>query len=76
MKQATVIIPAGQSNAVGGTSLWRDWLSPSGGDAYDPTACALSPEEPEEEPDVYHYDLGSTVELGRLFAEALLKAWD
>lgn len=191
--------------AVGGTSLWRDWLSPSGGDAYDPTACALSPaeavfainhglplkagwcynelvrltresldileatgytpvirgfcwmqgegdadipehtdhyaarydalrrdfsetfapyvagcvftdggiseiwtlwremnavkrtyaeahancvfvdtvahglstrEEPEEEPDIYHYDLGSTVELGRLFAEALLKAWD
>lgn len=32
-------------------------------------------EEPEEEPDIYHYDLGSTVKLGRLFAEALLGGW-
>ncbi len=45
MKQATVIILAGQSNAVGGTSLWRDWLSPSSGGDYDPEACAASPEE-------------------------------
>lgn len=31
--------------AVGGTSLWRDWLSPSSGGDYDPEACATSPEE-------------------------------
>ena len=30
--------------AVGGTSMWRDWLSPSGGEAYDPEARAESPE--------------------------------
>ena len=29
--------------ATGGTSLWRDWLSPSGGEAYDPNAYAESP---------------------------------
>ena len=31
--------------AVGGTSLWRDWLSPSSGGDYDPEAYAPSPEE-------------------------------
>lgn len=31
--------------AVGGSSLWRDWLSPSGGEEYDPTAYAESPED-------------------------------
>lgn len=31
--------------AVGGTSLWRDWLSPSSGGAYDPEAFAESPEK-------------------------------
>ena len=31
--------------AVGGVSLWRDFLSPSCGDGYDPTAYATSPEE-------------------------------
>ncbi len=31
--------------AVGGTSLWRDWLSPSCGGDYDPEAYAASPEE-------------------------------
>lgn len=31
--------------AVGGTSLWRDWLSPSSGGDYDPEAFATSPEE-------------------------------
>ena len=30
--------------ATGGTSLWRDWLSPSGGAEYDPNAYAESPE--------------------------------
>ena len=30
--------------AVGGTSMWRDWMSPSGSDAYDPAARAESPE--------------------------------
>lgn len=30
--------------AVGGVSMWRDWLSPSGGAEYDPTAFAESPE--------------------------------
>lgn len=30
--------------AVGGTSLWRDWLSPSCGGDYDPEACVESPE--------------------------------
>ena len=29
--------------ATGGTSLWRDWLSPSGGPEYDPNAYAESP---------------------------------
>ena len=30
--------------AVGGVSMWRDWLSPSGGAEYDPNAFAESPE--------------------------------
>lgn len=30
--------------AVGGVSMWRDWLSPSGGTEYDPNAYAESPE--------------------------------
>ena len=29
--------------ATGGTSLWRDWLSPSGGPEYDPNAYSESP---------------------------------
>lgn len=31
--------------------------------------------EPEGAVDIYHYDCGSTVELGRFFAEALAEAW-
>ena len=28
--------------------------------------------EPEEEPDIYHYDAGSVMQLGRMFAQAIL----
>lgn len=50
--------------ATGGTSLWRDWLSPSGGEEYDPSACAESPEAA-----VYNVDHGLPMPTGWHFNE-------
>ena len=50
--------------ATGGTSLWRDWLSPSGGEEYDPDACAESPERA-----VYNVDHGLPMPTGWHFNE-------
>lgn len=52
--------------AVGSTSLWRDWLSPSGGEAYDPTARALSPEQA-----VYAVDHGLPMPTGWCYNELI-----
>jgi hypothetical protein len=52
--------------AVGGVSMWRDWLSPSGGEAYDPTARALSPEQA-----VYAVDNGLPMPTGWCYNELI-----
>lgn len=55
----------------------KERLATEGGWVYlDTIAHGLTTgKEPEGSVDIYHYDCGSTVELGRLFAEALLRAW-
>lgn len=55
--------------AVGGTSMWRDWLSPSGGEAYDPEARAESPEAA-----VYAVDHGQPLPTGWLYNELVALA--
>ena len=50
--------------ATGGTSLWRDWLSPSGGPEYDPNAYAESPAKA-----VYNVDNGLPMPTGWHFNE-------
>lgn len=65
--------------AVGGTCLWRDWISPSCGDGYDPTSFA-----DQAESATYNIDHGLPVrpawcynELVKITSESLstLKEW-
>lgn len=52
--------------AYGATSLWRDWLSPTGGEAYDPTAYA------DQVPNVvYAIDHGEPLRAGWCYNELI-----
>ncbi|MBQ9781219.1 MAG: hypothetical protein IJW00_09795 [Clostridia bacterium] len=52
----------------------RAYAEASGHKFVDTIAAGLTTRyEPEEEPDIYHYDAGSVIKLGRMFAEGVMK---
>lgn len=52
--------------AFGGMSLFRDWLSPSGGDTYDPEAYA-----DQKEDIINNYDIGAPIRAGWCYNELI-----
>ena len=51
----------------------REYAERSGHKYIDTIAAGLTTKnEPEEEPDIYHYDADAIVRLGELFGEAII----